>query len=127
MHVVQHWKWPSCGYANAPRLEIGRWKRGRAFPVVGLAGLGGLRPAACRDSMVMAGDEHGNGFLVDEKTALIWRLGDGKWQGVSGCGGRRIAPSPVAQFCNDAHGAALEMAALWTGQRPSIGDWATEN
>ena len=54
---VGRWLRPPCGWNNAPRLEIGRRKRGRAFPVgVGLAMMGGLRPVAWRDSAPMGGD-----------------------------------------------------------------------
>ena len=71
-------------------------------------------------------------------TAALWmgkRPLNGDWtaetrQGVSRGGGRgwhgRVAPSRVAQFCGDARGAASETAALWTGQRPLIGVWATQ-
>ena len=68
---------------------------------------------------------------MDGKTPLEWRLGGGNaalrfpWGGRAWHG--RVAPSRVAQFCSDAHGAASETAALWTGQRPSIGGWATES
>ena len=96
MGAAQRRPRPPCGRANAPRLEIGRRNCGRAFPVGwGLAGMGGLRPTAWHGSGAMGGDARGNGFLMDVKTPLVWRLGDGKaagsFRGV-GVGGLRPAP-----------------------------------
>ena len=54
---VGRWLRLPCGWNSAPRLEIGRRKRGRAFPGGGcVAVMGGLRPAAWRDSAPMGGD-----------------------------------------------------------------------
>ena len=90
---------------NAPRLQIERRKRGRALPV----GLGGLRPAAWRNSAAMAGDGGG----AASTAAALWtcqRPSIGDWatelrQGVSrgvGVGGDgRVAPNRVARFCGD--------------------------
>ena len=61
----------------------------------GLAGMGGLCPAAWRNSVPMGGDAHGNGCLVDVKTPLVWRLGGGKAAGrIRGRGLGRLRPAP---------------------------------
>ena len=84
----------------------------------------------CADGRRCARRSVGKGRLVDGKTPPEWRLGGGNAAGRFPWGGRswhgRVAPSRVAQFYGDVLGAASETAALWTGQRPSIGGWATE-
>ena len=91
----------ACGRANAPRLDIGRRNCGRAFPVGwGLAGLGGLPPTVWHGSAAMGGDARGNGFLMDVKTPLVWRLGDGKAAG--SFRGMEVGGLRPAAWCNSA-------------------------
>ena len=132
---VGRWLEPSCGKGSAPRLEVGRQKRGRVFPMgLGVAGAGGLRPAAWRDSAAMrtARRRKQPPCGQDNDSCLeAWRRKRGKaflvGLGLAGMGGLRPAAwRDSAAMSGNARHAVPATSALWAEQRPSFGDWATE-